>query len=152
MALGDTAGGRGGCGGGRGRGVASPRDRHPAEGGPEDVQLGPVTHPGPGRGRPCLASGHAPATGVNGSQTARPPPGAIDRRLGQSQRAVPSADQSARARGGAPLTSRPLPASMGPAGAAERGPAAAHPRFEPRSASFSQSLQCSRSFSSAGGR
>lgn len=41
---------------------------------------------------------------------------------------------------------------MGPAAAALGGPAAAHPRLEPRSASFSQSLQCSCSFSSADGR
>lgn len=80
------------------------------------------------------------------------PPRQTDGRLAQSQRGMLRAGQSARRRGGAPRTSRPLPASMSPAAAAGAAPAAAHPRWEPRSASFSQSLQCSWSFSSAGGR
>lgn len=85
-------------------------------------------------------------------EPAGPPPRQNDGQLHQSQRGVPLRGQSARPRGGAPLTSRPLPSSMGPAAAAPGGPAAAHPRLEPRSASFSQSLQCSWSFSSADGR
>lgn len=53
----------------------------------------------------------------------RPAPMPTDKRLAQSQRAMLSAGQSARARGGAALTSRPLPTSMGPAAApAPRSP------------------------------
>ena len=80
-----------------------------------------VTHPRHGRARPCLASEHAPTTGVNGSQRARPPL-QTDGQLDQPQREMLPASQSARPWGGAPLTSRPLSSSMGPAAAAAGGP------------------------------
>lgn len=53
---------------------------------------------------------------------AAPPPRQTDRRLGQSLPGMLPSDQSAHRRGGGPLTSRPLLASMGPAAAAARGP------------------------------
>lgn len=80
-----------------------------------------LTHPHHGRAGPCSASGHAPATRVNGSQRTRPP-SQTDGQLDQSQSRMLPGGQSARARGGAPLTSRPLPSSMGPAAAAAGGP------------------------------
>lgn len=145
VALGDTAGGRGGCGGGRGRGVASPRDRHPAEGGPEAAQPGPVSHPGPGRGRPCLASGHAPATGVNGSQTARPPPArSTGGSANRSARCHPPTNQRARGAG-----HRSLPGRCPPQWARRAPRSAARPPLTPGS---SRAPPRSRSRCSARGR
>lgn len=63
----------------------------------------------------------------------------------------PSANERARGAGRRSLPGR-CPAQWARPPPRRAAPAAAHPRLEPRSASFSQSLQCSWSFSSADDR
>lgn len=77
-------------------GLISAKRRHsrPLSGCPADTAQA-VTHPRHGRARPCLASAHAPTTGVNGSQQA-PPPRQTDGQLDQSQRGMLPGGQSAR--------------------------------------------------------
>lgn len=103
-------------------GLVSARKRHsrPHPGRPTAPQPSPIpipaaAAPGPAELRTRSRSGREWAR-------AAPPPRQIDRRLDQSLPWMLPSNQSAHPRGGAPLTSRPLLASMGPAAAVARGP------------------------------
>lgn len=80
---------------------------------PSPVHAGAAPDPAEPRTRSRSGRKWAPAA---------PPPRQTDGRLGQSLPGMLPTDLSAHPRGGAPLTSRPLLASMGPAAAAARGP------------------------------
>lgn len=85
------------------------------------------------------ASGTAPPARLTGASTNRCPG------------CCPETNQSTRGAGRLSLPGRSSPQWARPP-LWHAVPAAAHPRLEPCSASFSQSLQCSWSFSSAAGR
>lgn len=102
--------------------------------------------------RPTLLSfGHAPAAGVNGRQRHRPPARLTGASANHCPGCCPATNQRTGEAGGLSLPGRSSPQWARPP-PRHAVPATAHPRLEPCSASFSQSLQCSWSFSSAAGR
>lgn len=109
-------------------------------------------HPCTPRPRPTpLSLGHAPAAGVNGRQQHRPLARLTGASANRCPGCCPPTYQRTRGAGRLSLPGRSSPQWARPP-PRHAVPAATHPRLEPCSASFSQSLQCSWSFSSAAGR
>lgn len=109
-------------------------------------------HPSTPRPRPTLLSfGHAPAAGVNGRQRHRPLVKLTGASTNRCPACCPATNQSMEGAGRLSLPGRSSPQWARPP-PWPAVPVAAYPLLEPCSASFSQSLQCSWSFSSAAGR
>ncbi|XP_074765231.1 uncharacterized protein LOC141961795 [Athene noctua] len=158
--------------GGRGRVGCAIRNIFQLPSGSQCCGSGSFRGGGKGPGGPFLAAPHTPRRPLPIRATDEPDPAPLQDTLPQLPRKAASGPPPGRLTAGSTnrRAGRRLPANQRARGAGHRSlpgrcppqwarppprraaPAAAHPRLEPRSASFSQSLQCSWSFSSAGGR